>query len=329
MRTPPLFPQDFQIRAATMEDLGAVVHLLTACDLADSGEPQWSEESLRSLWQADDVQVETDTWIVVAPNEELAGYAALRRSGPGRIRSFLYVLPAYRGTGIEPHLLKQIETWVLHQGAEVFAQAQVKIVIQMRGHNREGQKALEEAGYTLARSFSIMEIILDRPFPSPQWAEGITVRPFIPEQDEHAVYTVDEEIATDERDHRPMTFEEWKSWYYLDQEQFDPTLWVLASAGNELVGMALNRSARDKGEILHLGVHRSWRHKGLGMALLLHTFATFMQRDISTISLSVDTQSLTGANRLYERAGMSVTDQYHTYEKRVHAESSASSTQDR
>jgi mycothiol synthase len=54
-----------------------------------------------------------------------------------------------------------------------------------------------------------------------------------------------------------------------------------------------------------------------------------MQRDISTISLSVDTQSLTGANRLYERAGMSVTDQYHTYEKRVHAESSASSTQDR
>ena len=288
MRTPTLFPQDFQIRAATMEDLGAVVHLLTACDLADSGEPQWSEESLRSLWQADDVQVETDTWIVVAPNEELAGYAALRRSGPGRIRSFLSVLPAYRGTGIEPHLLKQIETWVLHQGAEVFAQAQVKIVIQMRGHNREGRKALEEAGYT-----------------------------------------VDEEIATDERDHRPMTFEEWKSWYYLDQEQFDPTLWFLASAGNELVGVALNRSARDKGEILHLGVHRSWRHKGLGMALLLHTFATFMQRDISTISLSVDTQSLTGANRLYERAGMSVTDQYHTYEKRMHVESSASSTQDR
>ncbi len=329
MRTPPLFPQNFQMRAATMEDLGAVVQLLTASDLADSGEPQWSEESLRAFWQADDVHVERDTWIVVAPNEELAGYAALRRSGPGRMRSFLSMLPAYRGSGIEPYLLKQIETWVLHQGAEVFAEAQVKIVIQMRGRNREGRKALEEAGYSLARSFSIMEIILDRPFPNPQWAEGIVVRPFIPEQDEHAVYTVDEEIATDERDHRPMTFEEWKSWYYLDQEQFDPTLWFLAAAGNELVGVALNRFARDKGEILHLGVRRSWRHKGLGMALLLHTFATLMQRNVSTISLSVDTQSLTGANRLYERAGMSVTDQYHTYEKHVHAESSASSTQDR
>src|SRR5260221_3843440 len=136
-----------------------------------------------------------------------------------------------------------------------------------------------------------MEIILDIPFPSPQWAEGIIVRPFIPEQDEHAVYRVDEEIATDERDHRPMTFEEWKSWYYLDQEQFDPTLWVLASAGNELVGVALNRSARDKGGILHLGVRRSCRPKGFGMALLLHTFATFMQADTSTISLIVVTQS--------------------------------------
>src|SRR5712664_1040823 len=30
-----------------------------------------------------------------------------------------------------------------------------------------------------------------------------------------------------------------------------------------------------------------------------------------------------GANRLYERAGMSVTDRYHTYEKRMHVESSA------
>src|SRR5260370_28201882 len=276
MRTPPLFPQNFQMRAATMEDLGAVVQLLTASDLADSGEPQWSEESLRAFWQADDVHVERDTWIVVAPNEELAGYAALRRSGPGRMRSFLSMLPAYRGSGIEPYLLKQIETWVLHQGAEVFAEAQVKIVIQMRGRNREGRKALEEAGYSLARSFSIVEIILDRPFPNPQWAEGIVVRPFIPEQDEHAGDTVDEEIASNERNHRPMTFEECKSWYYLDQEQFAQTLWFLAAAGNELVGVALNRFARDKGEILHLGVRRSWRHKGLGMALLLHTFATFM-----------------------------------------------------
>lgn len=328
MRTPTFFPQDFQIRAATMDDLATVLKLLTASDLADSGEPQWSEESLRSLWQADDVHVETDTWIVVARNEELTGYAALRRSGPGRMRAFLNVLPAYRGSGIEPYLLKQIQIWLLHHGAEVFAETQVKIVIQMRGRNQEGQRGLEEVGYSLARSFSIMEIILDRPFPNPHRAEGITIRPFIPEQDEHAVCMVDEEIANDERDHRPMTFEEWKSWCYLDQEQFDPTLWFLAYAGNELVGVALNRSARYKGEILHFGVRRSWRHKGLGMALLLHTFATFMQRNAYSISLSVDTQSLTGANRLYERAGMYVTNQYHTYEKRVDAESSASSTQD-
>jgi mycothiol synthase len=329
MRVPAKFPQDFQMRATTMDDLGKVVQLLTATDLADSGEPQWSEENLRAFWQADDVHVETDTWIVVAPNEEVAGYAARRRSGPGRIRSFLYVLPAYRGRGIEPYLLKQMETGLLHHGAEVFAEAQVKIVIQMRGRNQEGRRGLEEAGYILARSFSIMEIILDRPFPNPQWAEGITVRPFVPEQDEHAVYTVDEEIANDERDHRPMTFEAWKNWYYLDQEEFDPTLWFLAYTRNELVGVALNRSSRAKGEILHLGVRRSWRHKGLGMALLLHTLATFMQRNVYKISLSVDTQNLTGAHRLYERAGMYVTDQYHTYEKSVHAESSASTIHDR
>lgn len=327
MRMITLFPQDFQVRPVSMDDLETVLPLITACDLADYGEPQWSEESLRAFWQAHDVHLDTDTWIIVAPNEDLVGYAALRRSGLGRIRSFLYVLPAYRDSGIEPHLLKQIETWLTYQGADVFAEAQVKIVIQVSGRNQKGRKALEEAGYTLVRSFSVMEIVLDRPFPNPEWAEGVMVRPFVPGQDEQAVYAVDEEIASDEQGHRPMTFEEWKNWYYMDQEQFDPALWFLAYAGNELVGVALNRYSRDKGEILHLGVRRSWRHKGLGMALLLHTFAAFFQLHVYTIFLSVDAQSMTGANRLYARAGMYVTDQYHTYEKSMHAESSASSTQ--
>src|SRR5260221_13110374 len=102
MRTPTLFPQDFQIRPATMEDLGAVVQLLTACDLADSGEPQWSEEGLRSLWQADDVQVETDTWIVVAP---MKSSRAMRRSDAvgldGFARSCMCFLPTV-ALGLNP-----------------------------------------------------------------------------------------------------------------------------------------------------------------------------------------------------------------------------------
>ena len=54
---------------------------------------------------------------------------------------------------------------------------------------------------------------------------------------------------------------------------------------------------------------------GLGLALLQHVFGAFYGRGRSTIGLGVDAQSPTGATRLYQRAGMRVTEEYETYEK--------------
>ncbi len=65
-----------------------------------------------------------------------------------------------------------------------------------------------------------------------------------------------------------------------------------------------------------LGVRRPWRKNGLGLALLHHSFGAFYQRGIRHVELSVDTESLTGATRLYERAGMRRAKKYGTrYEK--------------
>ena len=52
-----------------------------------------------------------------------------------------------------------------------------------------------------------------------------------------------------------------------------------------------------------LGVRRPWRKRGLGLALLLHSFSAFHRRGQRRVSLGVDAGSLTGALRLYERAG--------------------------
>ena len=55
-----------------------------------------------------------------------------------------------------------------------------------------------------------------------------------------------------------------------------------------------------------LGVRRAWRRQGLGEALLLRSFAAFRQRGLTRGTLGVDASSVTGATRLYERAGMRV-----------------------
>jgi ribosomal protein S18 acetylase RimI-like enzyme len=69
------------------------------------------------------------------------------------------------------------------------------------------------------------------------------------------------------------------------------------------------------GWVRNLGVRRGWRGRGLARALLQHAFGAFYARGCTTIGLGVDAQSPTGATRLYQRAGMRVTEEYETYEK--------------
>jgi ribosomal protein S18 acetylase RimI-like enzyme len=94
----------------------------------------------------------------------------------------------------------------------------------------------------------------------------------------------------------------------------------LAMDGDEIAGISLCKSENELGGwVDSLGVRRLWRRKGIGLALLHHTFGEFYRRGISNVSLAVDAQSLTGATRLYERAGMHVVRQYNDYEKELRA----------
>ena len=63
-----------------------------------------------------------------------------------------------------------------------------------------------------------------------------------------------------------------------------------------------------------LGVRRAWRRQGIGLAMLHHAFGVFRRRGKKRVTLHVDAESLTGATRLYERAGMHVEEQNVFYE---------------
>ena len=64
-----------------------------------------------------------------------------------------------------------------------------------------------------------------------------------------------------------------------------------------------------------LGVRRPWRKKGIGLAILHRIFGEFYSRGVRIVGLGVDAESLTGATRLYQRAGMSVKNHYVRYER--------------
>jgi mycothiol synthase len=66
-------------------------------------------------------------------------------------------------------------------------------------------------------------------------------------------------------------------------------------------------------------VRHAWRRKGVGLALLLHTFGDLYRRGFPAVALGVQGENPTGAPRLYERAGMTVSRRYDHYAKHLGA----------
>jgi mycothiol synthase len=166
--------------------------------------------------------------------------------------------------------------------------------------------ALERLGFAPARHSYRMEIDLADETPEPVWPNGISVRT-LAEGEVPRIHEAFLEVWQDTSDPPNDTLEEWNHWL-LRAETFDPSLWFLALAGDELAGFAVCRKDTNDpaaGHVELLGVRRPWRKQGLGHALLLHSFQAFRQRGWTRGTLGVDASSPTGATRLYERAGMS------------------------
>jgi ribosomal protein S18 acetylase RimI-like enzyme len=181
---------------------------------------------------------------------------------------------------------------------------------------------LEGYGMTLMRHFWRMEIELDEPPPVSTLPEGIRIITFAEMPDGLAVYRVDVEAFADHFGHVPQEEESgYKRFrhFTIEDDEFDPTLWFLAMDGDEIAGISLcwhkDNEDPDMGWVSTLGVRRPWRRQGLALALLYHSFGEFYRRGKPRAGLGVDAASLTGATRLYEKAGMHVSRQFDAYEK--------------
>jgi mycothiol synthase len=312
------FSTDFLVRPPVMSDLEAVYRLLEVCDVAEYGAPDFTLEDLRTLWQGPTFNLATDAWIVVAPGGRLVGYADVQHRQHVRIYTLVYVLPEFAGQGIEEHLLHLAEEWAQRQIS--LAKPGVRVTLFSWGSslNKTVRHALLQTGFKEVRRSCRMEIGLSRAPTVPEWPDQVTVRTFVPGQDIQTVYAAIEEAFQDHWGHMEGNFDEWKHWT-VDRETFDPTLWFLAFDGDEIAGISLCTYQLHYGWVDTLAVRRPWRRKGLGMALLLHSFGEFYRRGKNNVGLTVDSRNLTGATRLYERAGMHVARTYISYEKELRA----------
>lgn len=299
------------LRNAHEGDAATVAAICNAITQELYGEGDVTAAEVRSWFAMPDLEL-----LVAERDGRVLGYMDVRRDDDGaRFAIDLRIPPDSRGLGVGERLLA---------AAEDGARGRAKRDAILRGftseRDREVATAYERAGYRIVRHSFHMHIELpDEPAP-PEWPDGITVRTYEHPRDEGAVYECVQESFADHWDFRPQPIERWRT-FSIEREWFDPDLWWLAEGGGELAGVCLNAwhfsGDRTFGWIGTLGVRRPWRRRGLGLALLRHSFVDFKARDATRVGLGVDAENTTGAVRLYERAGMSVARRNDTFEKRL------------
>jgi mycothiol synthase len=308
----------YSVRSPTTDDIPAIIAVMHALDLAETGEADVYEASdILADWA--DLAPTTDVWVVCTPDGLLCGYATLATDGPSRLLADGYVHPDHTGHGIGTTLLALTEARAEAIVAALPGGTRQVLVNNIVASSDAARALLEGRGYALTRVYFRMHISLDAPPPPPEWPSGISVRACdgSPEDIRRAYETVEESFR-DHWAHTPRSFEDWQA--RMVGERFDPSLWFLAQSGDQIAGAALCRVREPgKGWIGQVAVLRPWRQRGIGRALLQKVFGAFYQRGVVRVGLGVDGQSLTGAQRLYERAGMQVTMRMGRYEKELRA----------
>lgn len=278
-----------RIRPATDADVEPAWEILQAANLGPWYE--LSAEQFRGWWWPSYKAI----W--VAEEDAVVGYSATRGD-----MVEAYVLPEARRRGIGSRLLAEAETAV--EGTVVEATT--------RRDEPAARPFLENHRYEHAAETWVLQAELEDDLPVPSWPEGLTVRSFRPGEEEQVKALLDAAYAN-EPDFNPGTLEGWKS-FMLADPSFEPESWFVAEQPDgSLAGAALNW--RD-GFVKDLVVRPDLQGRGVGKALLLHTFGHFKARGLPRVALKTDSRNTSQAWRFYERMGMRKTRTYDDWRKR-------------
>ena len=320
-------PDGFTSRGAVMSDIKPALELFNRWSRSVIQEDEITDEvALHTEWVSPGFDLPEDTRLVFAPNGEMAGYIEVWTTGKPPVHPWIWarVDPRYEGQGIGTALLTWAEERAKKALAEVPADLRFAPQVGTYQEANAAKKLFADMGYQRMRSSYTMRINLEAPPPAPEWPEGITLRIFNPEMDLEAVYRAADESFSDHYGHVDTPFEEGLQrfkHFMTGYEGFDPTLWFMAMDGQEVAGICLCRKHGydnpDIGYINTLGVRRPWRKRGIGLALLRHSFGEFYRRGKRGAGLGVDAENLTGALRLYENAGMFVHRAFDRFEKEL------------
>lgn len=320
----------YVLRPVSTEDTEAIIELMNASKQAKMGKyaTNMTRASYLSLLGLPNFNAELDHAVLSTLEGVVAGYAyVINRQSYMTNNAEIYVHAQHQGRGLGTCLTQWAEKRARQFVPLAPAGRSVTLGCAVIYPDLTAQNILETEGFTLVRHFWSLRAELTGSV-MPQWPAGLMVRHKIPGQDEVEIYRAFDETFRDHWGYVEVPFEEGFRRFMqrdvINNSAYDPTLWFVAMDGQEIAGYAICREVQSQrtkiGYVDKLGVRARWRQRGLGLALLQHSFNAFLQRNIQEVRLDVDAESRTGATKLYEKAGMTSYLQKAIYQKVLRAD---------
>lgn len=311
------FHPDFTLRRPTMDDAQAVTDLSNASDIADVGEPMTDIGMVYDTWNASYFNLEEDGWVAHDKNGVLATYfECYYEPGEEEVLLFWWVHPDYGAAGLESWILKLGEQHAITLAQRAAEPKPHEVLTAFHAGDVRATALCEAQQYRLVRVFQRMQRFMDSaPEPVPD-IPSIRIRPYQPEQDAYGIYDALEESFEDHWRHARASYESWQE-DKVQSDAYNPDLWIVAedTETGAVVGGAVCTYAAGAPWIRMLGVRRAYRQRGIGRAVLLAAFNNFYKRGDTRVGLGVDSSSPTGAVKLYQDAGMVISEQRMVYAK--------------
>jgi len=306
-------------------DHPAMISLTNACHQHEGVEEFETAESLQHFLHFPHSDPDHD--IIVA--ESAAGTVGYAHTFWRKIHDdsivhyvFAFVHPDQQRQGIGTRLLTQLENRITVLVQQVEPNNPHRLLTYVQDKEAAAQAFVNKHGFGMTRYLYEMVCPLDDlpncdDYPLPA---NIELRPALPAHD-RAIYNARREAFLDHWGSALPSEEEFQAW--INDEQRDPSQYVIAWADDEVAGMVLNvishseneASGRKRGYTDPIAVRRPWRKQGLATAMLVRSLHLLRQQGMTEAALSVDTENPNGALRIYERLGFKTVKKILAYQK--------------
>ncbi|MGH2591233.1 MAG: GNAT family N-acetyltransferase, partial [Actinomycetota bacterium] len=168
-------PGNVVARAPEPADLGAVIEVVAASELAATGIVDVTLEDVRSDWQRPSFDLAKDA-VVVTDGGRLVAYAEVFAG-----RAWVHVHPEFRGRGIGAALLRWTETRARDLGSEKLGQT-------VSDDEPSAAALLVSNGYAVRWHTWVFHKALDDELAEPTLPAGLTLRTFEAGRDDRATF---------------------------------------------------------------------------------------------------------------------------------------------